>query len=258
MRWLSVSLTFLQLAAIDPLYSQRAVFIGTVTDSLTGAPISQAHVGALNGAAVTTAADGRFTLIDVPGGNVTIQIRKEGFKAGIVEMGIEVFGSVTVDLGTIGLNPVPLELEPIYVETVGLKEKLDRVGFYGRRNTEQGTFLSGEDIERRNPTSTSELLLHIPAFRAALEGEGNAAVSGRGTASMLLAGSSCPVTYYVDGVHAQGAVVDDVLPNSIGALELYAGPATTPPRFRYASQNAKCGVVIIWTITVTGQQDTKT
>ena len=250
MRWLGLILTTLTLVTFGPLTAQQAAFVGTVTDSITGTALSDVRVD-LQDQDITavTGPDGQFRLSDVRSGNLTILIRKPGFKRGLVQMEIDILGAVTVDLGTIPLEPLAVALDPVFVEDLKINQRLDRVGFYRRRNSEHGTFLTMDVIERRNPRNTSDLLLQIPAIRVAVEATGNSAYSARGVANLLQSGSTCQLGYYVDGVAAQGVLVDDVLPTSIAAIEVYAGPATIPPQFRYPSLNPKCGVVVIWTKT---------
>jgi hypothetical protein len=136
-------------------------------------------------------------------------------------------------------------MDPVVVEASEVERKLDRVGFFQRMSTEKGTFLTQEEIERRSPHKTSELVRGIPGFQV---GAGGTISSRRGVPGMAQAFSTCDIEYYIDGVHADGSRVDDVLPAAVVAMEVYTGAATIPPAFRI-SGNARCGVVVIWTRT---------
>jgi len=250
MRNTGALLTTLFLATLGQLSGQQATLVGVVTDSLTGNTLADAYVH-LPAQDITalTGSDGKFRLGGVASGDLTIEVRKPGFEPEPLHVDIEVIGAVTVDLGTIALAPLVVELDPIVVEDREVNQRLNRVGFYRRMNTEHGTFLTREEIARLNPSNTSELVARMPAFGATLGGAGNVAFGVRGTASIRQANSACLITYYVDGVRAEGAAVDEVLPNSIEAMEAYAGPATIPPQFRTFPGNPNCGAVILWTRT---------
>lgn len=229
-----------------PVFGQEATFVGVIADSITGDPLAGAHVSLRGEDRVAiTGMNGRFELSGVNSGDVSVDIRRPGFRAGSVEFEITVTRSVTVDLGTIVLSPLVVELDPIVVEAAEVEQKLTRVGFFQRMGTEHGTFLTYEEITRQNPRNTSELVRRIPGFQVATDG---AVSSRRGIPGMAQWSSTCQIEYYIDGVHADGGRVDDVLPNAIIAMEVYTGAATIPPAFRIAG-NARCGVVVIWTRT---------
>ena len=175
-----------------------------------------------------------------------LEIRRPGFRSGEVHFEITITRTVTVDLGTIALSPLVVELDPVVVEGTEVDRKLTSVGFFQRMGTEHGTFLTREEIERRRPRNTTDLFRRIPGFRITQEGIGNSVSGARGVPSISQGFNRCDIDYYIDGVHADGAVIDDVLPNAIAAMEVYTGAATIPPAFR-VSGNPKCGVVVIWT-----------
>jgi hypothetical protein len=242
----SLLLSFLLLGTVYPLVGQQATIVGVVTDSLTGDPLAGAFVSILgHDELVITGLDGRFVLAGVRSGDMTVEIRRPGFRVGTAAFEIVVTRAVTVDLGNVALSPLVVELDPILVEATEVEQKLDRVGFFQRMSVEHGTFLTQEDIARQNPKYTSELVRRIPGFQVDVNGSVS---SRRGVPGMNQGFSTCDIEYYIDGVHADGSRVDDVLPNAIVAMEVYTGAATIPPAFRI-SGNARCGVVVIWTRT---------
>ncbi len=246
MRRICAVLSISVFAVIGPIVGQEATFVGVVADSLTGEPLAGAHV-TVHDQEITyiTGVDGRFELAGVTSGDVLVVVRRPGFKMGAVEFEIEVTRTVTVDLGTVAIAPLVVELDPVVVTGTETEQKLVRVGFVQRMGVEHGTFLTTEDIERRNPRNTSELLRRIPGFRVGIDG---AVVSQRGVPSMQQGFSGCAIEYFIDGVHADGSMVDDIAPNAVAAMEVYTGSATIPPAFRIGG-TPKCGVVVIWTRT---------
>lgn len=68
----------------------------------------------------------------------------------------------------------------------------------------------------------------------------------RGIPSLLEGFNSCPVEYYIDGVHSGMESMDNIIPTAIAGIEIYRGPSTTPAIF-LGTGNRKCGVIAIWT-----------
>jgi len=236
----------LLLASVSPTLAQEAKFVGVVIDSLTGDPLAGVLVR-LSGhdESVLTGLDGRFELGGVTSGELSVEVLRPGFRPGSVQMEIRVSRAVTVDLGALVLSPLAVELNPVVVEATEVEAKLSRVGFFQRMSTEQGTFLTRDEIAQQNPRRTSELFKRIPGFQVA--GDGMVS-SRRGIPGMSQGFSRCNVEYYIDGVHADGSRVDDVMVHAIVGMEVYTGAATIPQAFRVAG-NARCGVVVLWTRT---------
>lgn len=113
--------------------------------------------------------------------------------------------------------------------------------FSTRMRTEQGTFLTYEDIERIDPVNTSDIFRAIPGMNALRNGQ---ITSGRSQGS-LQSFEPCRMQYYLDGVKVTAPMIDVILPNVIAGIEVYRGAATIPPIFRSQS-NANCGVIAVW------------
>lgn len=127
-------------------------------------------------------------------------------------------------------------LEAVVVEGRKLDNKLWDAGFYRRLDQGEGTFITQEDIAEINPRTTSQILRRLPGFIVSESGHVSAPRSRRCTG----------VSYFIDGVHAEGSYLDTVLPSSISGIEVYSGGATVPMQFRVYGQDATCGVVLIW------------
>lgn len=103
--WLAFTLTFLPLATAA-LLAQAAPsprpgrLVGRIIEEATGAPIAGAQVGvAAGGAAVTSAIDGRYLLLNVPAGPVAVAVRAIGYApktvSGVV---VPAGGAATLDI----------------------------------------------------------------------------------------------------------------------------------------------------------------
>ncbi len=227
-----------------PLAAQRGTFVGVVRDSATGLPVPDATVEVLEqGIVAVTDSGGRFRLERVSAGHFTIRFQRLGYSPGTVGLEFTATRFITVDLGEITVAPVATELDPVVVEAEALNERLSEVGFFRRRQTEKGTFITREDIVRQDPATTSELLRRVPGFRVFVDGTVS---SVRGVPSISDGFSRCGVQYYIDGVHADGSDLNTVIPRAIAGMEVYTGAASIPPNYR-VSGNPRCGVVLIWT-----------
>ncbi len=227
-----------------PIAAQRAILQGMVTDATTLAPIAGASVRLHGRRSVgTTDEEGRFRIVGVRNGDITILINGVGYQPGALDLRIAISEPVVFELGRLVLNPVVTELDPIEVEAAALNRRLDKVGFFSRMHGEAGTFITRADIDKLNPARTSELLRRVAGFNTAADGSIS---SGRGIAGMTQGFSNCGVDYYIDGIHSTAINIDVVMPTVVAGIEVYSGAASIPPSFRITG-NPKCGVVVIWT-----------
>jgi hypothetical protein len=104
-----------------------------------------------------------------------------------------------------------------------------------------GHFLRAEDIERRRPLLTSDLLRQMPGFRVVRGTTSDLdtkVVSSRGETS--LHPKPCFAKIIIDGAAYQE--INWIDPYSIGAMEIYPGVKTGPVQYQ-----SECGTIIIWT-----------
>jgi hypothetical protein len=57
--------------------------------------------------------------------------------------------------------------------------------------------------------------------------------------------TGCSPAYFVDGIPADKAVLYLMTPMDVEGIEVYSGPAETPPEMEGA--RARCGAIAIWT-----------
>lgn len=235
-----------------------------------GFPVAAAEVSHQDGTARTmTDAAGRFRLTKLPAGVVWLLIRRPGYapRTVIVDLRNRSLADTTVELPEIPFELPTLEVTskfgkpPKYAGT----RKYD--GFFERRKRGFGTFLSEEDIERRNAHRTAELLETVPGARVHLQPPG-----GVGSSVSFARCDELPpkIAVFVDGVQLipqggfssgygsylplsrstkdkmQATVVemlDRVDPRSIAMMEVYRGLSQIPGEF----QNDNCAAIVIWT-----------
>jgi TonB-linked SusC/RagA family outer membrane protein len=232
-RFRSVSLVALLLVSIAgaPLRAQEGAVGGTVVAGAAATPIAGAQVivqGTTNGA-VTDAA-GQFRISGLPGGQVTLEVRRIGFR----------MESRTVNVGDMDIRFVLVEravdLEAIVVTgTPGATEK--------KRLGNAVSTIDAAAVTETQPINNLQELLNGRAAGVFIQPTSGAVGSGsrirvRGASSFSL--SNEPLLY-VDGVRVNNATgvgpenqafgsksisrLNDINPEDIESIEILKGPA---------------------------------
>jgi len=216
--------------------SPHVVVTGHVRESASGRPVRGAAVRIGPEPEQLSDSAGAFRLDRLPPGTYDLAIERIGYAAVRDSLVIE-FGT-RVDL-TVRLAPEAVPLDPIRVEVHSLV--LERTGFYARQDRRAGTFITREDIERRVPTASSDLLRRVVGLRLVRDRAGSPIAVGRG---------NCPYRFIIDGVRVNaGFSIDEMPPHWFEGIEVYNGPSQTPIEFSAGpgEPNATCGVIVIWT-----------
>ena len=145
MRYGLLTTLLLALGSV-PAMAQQRVVSGTVTDSATGTPLEGA-TATVRGTTIGAAAgpDGRFTLTNVPTGQVTITIRRIGYRAQDVAL------QAGQNALRIGLVRDPLELDEVVVT--------GRATEVARQNAPNAVAtVSGEEVTRVSSQSVEHAL----------------------------------------------------------------------------------------------------
>lgn len=201
----------------SPAYSQGRTISGHVRDSLGGAPIEGARVmvvGSLT--AVGTNADGQYTLINVPAGDVTIQVRAVGYRRQDVRVSA---GSGTAD---VSLARDVFKMEEIVVtgQATGVE----------RRNLANAVATIGTDEIGAVPQVTASVEQVLQGKVAGVDIQSNSGAPGGGLQVRLRGVTSVNADaqplYIVDGV----VMADVAIPSNQNAVTAAAGgsnPALT-------------------------------
>ena len=212
--------------------------LGTVGGTLYGAsaPLPQVLVQ-VQGDSTRTATDslGRFRLGAVPLGTHVLELRRVGYLPR--QLTIEVRPGLTstpeIHLTRIAM----LDSVRVVAQRTRLREFESRA-----KVAAFGNFLRAEDIERRHPRLTSDLLQHMPDFVVWRDSTSDLDVhiyqSGGPTSWTTKA--PCEANIVIDGVAHQ--MINWIDPQSIAAMEIYRGVATGPIQYR-----SPCGTILIWT-----------
>lgn len=227
-----------QNIALGPNATSRPAATATLAGTVYGpaGPLAQTEVRVHEGgASVHTDAEGRYRLEALPAGTQLLDLRRVGYLP----------RRLSVDL-----RPGPNSAPDVHLVRVVALDSIRVLGqrpryreFESRaRPAAFGHFLREEDIARQHPLLTSDLLRQMPGFvvsRGRRTSDLDVKVlSSRGETS--LHPKPCFANIIIDGVPHQE--INWIDPGSIGAMEIYPGPAGAPVQYHSA-----CGTIIIWT-----------
>lgn len=268
-------------AVVQPTSMAGQEVSGLLLESETRQPIVWATVALLdttfNAVAHTLSSPtGAFVLEAPEAGSFYVLAEALGYEPkadGILELGEG--GSVSIEFY---LKPKPLEMDSLLVamKRVRTFRYLTEVGYYERQKMGLGTFISPEEIQRRRPFTTADLLRNVPDLY--LEQGGNA-----GTRVYLIRGGSrCNPAVLVDGsrtfndMHTErggpltdrqtagsssafkgdredhGVVLERMVDiEDISAVEVHTRATSLP--LQYGGTQETCGLLMVWTHIFTGQ-----
>jgi hypothetical protein len=213
---------------------------------------------------VVTDADGRALVPSLQPGRAKVNSLAIGYRPG------ELF--VPLDVGR---NTVPLILDAVKIPTlatvrvIGDRPMLARhQEFETRRAQHLATAsITADDIEKRNPIDTWQMLTNVPSMRVT-QGAGMAGVYAMSNREQPVVkrldgqggGASVPCWYRVmiDNVMLPDPQPDlsNVLPNphEVHGIEVFAGLATIPVQYQQHVTDAQgnsrsntCGLIVVWT-----------
>lgn len=216
----------------DTLASLR----GQVLSRARAEPVEQAFIFLQKaGKGGMTDEEGRFAIDGVAPGPDTVLVRYFGFEP----------TSTVVELQAGHITDVTLLVSNTVLEVADLKVEVRRTytgklrGFEERRWRGFGDFITPQQIERRQPRVTSDMLRGIAGVVVGSEQLGRTEVyfTKGGTAGR------CYPTIWVDGQPLYEINVDDISAPDLLAIEIYQGATEMPPQWARSS----CGLIIVWT-----------
>ncbi|MHB1225000.1 MAG: TonB family protein [Gemmatimonadaceae bacterium] len=210
---------------------------GTVRDS-AGLPVSAAQVS-VAGLIVraSTGNDGVYKIAGVPLGARTIRVRRIGFRPDSVRVDVTPGGEAT---GDVTLGVIAQQMAPVVVQAGRRRYTGRMASFFERRDQGMGTFFTAEEIDRRNPSITTDLFRQVPGVRIERAGAENV---------VFFRGQRCVPLVWIDGTPATAGYLnpDYFAPNTLGGIEIYPGVATVPSELMWMRGKGACGVIALWT-----------
>ena len=229
-----------------PKIDSTARLAGVVVDS-AGRRLSRAEILVADGGARTTSTDsGQFLLVGLKPAKTSFVVRTLGFAPATFTQDLRPGRTRRV---RVVLTRVTVQLSTIVVEESASEPMLANAGYYDRKKGGFGTFITPEQIEARNATLTSDLLRGV-------RGVDIQQVTPFSTVPYSRRTPGCVMNVFIDGIAVKvdkDNGLENVLPGSeVGAIEIYAGPSETPPKFLGASNG--CGSIVIWTKSFTERE----
>lgn len=230
--------TMVGAAGTSGAQSPHALF-GLVNDSL-GHAVAGAEVRTRGRVVAFSDDSGRFHVAQMPVGARGVLVRRLGFAPTRAPIRI---GAGTIESVRVTLRAIAQELPEITVEEQ--HDSLSRkvlAEFWARRARGFGKFVTRGDIERSGANRFVDVVRSVSSVTIQnARGRPDIRFRGAGPGSMF---RDCPPQYWLDGMPLMSGSADEFTPDNVEAIELYAGPATTPPQF--STRNQTCGTVIVW------------
>lgn len=225
-----------QTPATEP---RAAKLTGRVADAL-GLSIVKAEILVTNTTLhAETGNDGRFELANIPAGAAEVIVRRLGFSP--AKIALDLTTGESRDIRVI-LSPVAMLMDSVAVTAPAPVVEVGYGGFETRRSRGFGTFITREQIEKRNPRVPSDMFRTVSGIKLIRDNGTPTIVSTR------LGPIMCPLRVFIDGSDypLYGQSLDALVQiGDIGAIEIYAGGATVPPQF--GGRESTCGVIALWT-----------
>ena len=231
--WLVVSIFIPCVASGQPVGS----LYGVVRDSLGGGIVG-AHISVTGSAKrISTESDGAFSLPGLPTGEVTVHVRRLGYRPDSARARIEAGGSTRIELN---LSPLAARMPVVEVRGRGQAYDSRLAGFNARREKKVGHFVTRARLDALSSARFVDVLREIPGVRMR--------VLRGGVTTVTMRGSRCSPLVFMDGFPATAGVMDlDMIDlASVEGIEVYSGVATVPAEFVSVRGLESCGVIAIW------------
>jgi hypothetical protein len=220
---------------------------GVVLDATTSAAVQWAAVVLLDSVGgqlvrVTTDRNGSFQIYFDASGQVRVRVEHTAYASYLSPL-LVLRPTEPLTL-QVRLEPRPLALDSVVVRA---RDRSHLAGFHRRRTTNAfGHFISRDEIDRRLPPRTSELIRGVAGMAVV-----STPFRGRTYNVIAVRGGQtrCQPAIYVDGVPFQQQVphstLDELLaPAMLEGVEVYTSTGNAPAEF---IDPAGCGVVLFWT-----------
>lgn len=228
------------LSAQDPTPRAEARPLVGLVQRVDGAALVDVEVEGA-GQRVRTDAEGRFRLRIVQRDTLTLLLRHLGYEPIAVTLRSNHLRGDTI---VVRMEQTALALEEVRVRGADLRSPLGLGGFDERRARGLGTFVTREEIDRRQTNRLSDVLRGRRGLTLVRTPSG-----GYGVRFGVASGRQrrCVPDLWIDGQRARGMELDDVPASTVEGIELYATIATVP--FQFSSSGAgteRCGTIVVW------------
>lgn len=231
----------------SPLPAYRNRLLG-VYDLATGEPVEGAAITDMkSGTVALTTKTGTVSLIFLPDGGATIQIRKLGYEPITQVVSIAPADTVPITIllknSTTTLPAVITRDSAVHYISPGLRE------FEERRKTGPGHFIPEADLRKYETWRMKDVVARLPGMQVLCSKNYPFpcyATSFRAQSKYALApGVKCDYTVFIDGLLSNEKDLNQLNVADYAGIEIYAGGSTTP--LKYNQTGNHCGVLLFWT-----------
>jgi len=177
----------------------------------------------------------------VPTGTQLIVVRQVGFQP--ISLTVNVTAREPTDM-KVALGPTANIMDPVLI-TARRNTALEKQGFFRRQRSGWGTYITREDVDKRQPMFVTDLLTNVSGVRVVRTARGTIVRSAGNTS--LAGGSGGCTRLWVDGAQwgtvMPGDIDTAVGPNELAGVEVYR-PGDVPPQFAGFGQ---CLTIVVWT-----------
>jgi hypothetical protein len=234
-------LAFEDLRLATSRSGRRSGVVRGIVRSLDDEPLGGARVEApVNGAYSVTRSNGTFRLDSVPTGTQSIVVRQLGFQP--ISLTVNVTAREPTDMN-VALGPTANIMDTVLV-TARRNSALEQQGFFRRQRSGWGTYITREDVDKRQPMFLTDLLTNVSGVRVVRTASGTIVRSAANTS--LVGGSGGCTRLWVDGAQwgtvMPGDIDTAVYPSELAGVEVYR-PGDVPPKFAGFGQ---CLTIVVW------------
>jgi hypothetical protein len=208
---------------------------GTVIAAIGGKPLGGALVRIADGPETRANDRGEWTITDAPAGTRMLEVRAVGFYPDRRKVDV-IAGAPPV---RVALSTLQAVLDTVRIVASRVRGR-DISGFYDRKRSAMGRYLTPEDISRRASLLTSDIFRMVPGLSLERDSLGQSVLLMRGAWGL------CAPDIWVDGMYMNLTAedIDNWLrPKEIAGIEVYPS-GTAPPQFQRGMSG--CGSIVFW------------
>lgn len=214
--------------------ARSAAIRGVIKNVQVGVPLEGARINLVGTPhSATSDARGQFRFIDLDPGRYVIQASAIGYATMSSPLLLKESETLEVEFEA---NPEAVNLPELTVEERANHGPAD---WLRRKSEGRGRYITRQYIEDRRASTVPDALRMVPGLRIECRG------SQICVARMARAARGCSPAFFMDGIPTDPAVLWLTPVGEIEGIEVYSGPAETPPELE--SAQARCGVIAIWT-----------
>jgi hypothetical protein len=209
---------------------------GVIIEGQRGTPIEGARISLVGtDRAAVTDNRGEFDFEDLEPGRYVIRAAAIGFA--VLNSPLILKERETLDI------QFEAESEGVRLPDLTVEERANHgpMDWIRRKSAGRGRYISRADIESRRAATVPDALRNLAGVRIECR------TSIVCVVRMARSPRNCGPGYFMDGIPADPAVVWLTPVQDIEGIEVYSGPAETPPELE--GFQSRCGAIVLWTRT---------